>query len=1134
MNLTPEQERAVSERGRDVIVTAGAGSGKTGVLVERYVRLLESHEIEQLAAVTFTDAAAAEMRGRVREAVQHRPGLARHRQHLDRAIIGTIHSLCLQVLRENPVEAGIDPGASVLDENLAQAEVFAACRDAIEAAASGEERGAEAILRLGPYITRLTLPQMVERRDEVERAYEAMGGSSPQEWEAHIKRTLDEFLGPRVSKLRKSLADHRDFLASAQIPGESDTLTPTVTDVLEALEDPLSGTLENLVERLHIAAQIESPGNRGTKGAWIYPPKDVRDSVKAIREAHKSLEPFIWNEADVEALRVLDELRELFRNAVRRYEDEKKELSALDFLDLELKAIQLLRTSPNVAHVYRSTFRHILIDEAQDLNPTQKEFLDLLTGEDANEDKGRPERFFVGDVKQSIYRFRRSDVRLLNRLKSSVEAEGGKPILLNKSFRSHRRLVTATNEVMEGVFGEPEADFEAQMERMEAVRDSAGAAASIEVLQVGRNFSDPDAETKPTASQRARMEAHIVADHIGHLLDERREAWDKNSQEYRPVEPGDIVILLRRMTNAHEYELALEQRQISYRTASGGNLYNRSEIVDLTNLLEWLAEPANSIALVGLLRSPFFAVDDESLIALTESARAARKDSRAPLESSHILASLRNPPAKVKSRTRPLSLHAARVLDQLREESRLATAEQLLESALILTNYEASWAPLRGGDQALANIRQFVGLARELADKSIDEFVGHIHLLRDELGARAPQAALDAVDAVRILTIHSAKGLEFPVVFLADAGTSRVGPWGSSVLWRADKGISMTLERDVSEIDEPRSKPALHNLLKELEDLEDTAESKRLLYVAATRAADLLVVSGVEPTGNTPTWLGAFRDSSAGLDIQVHSPVPVDIDAMRRNSPTQAFVVPRSEDEQPAAAPLLGRRGAIPIRSSTPATGLEHGDGFRFSGRPDPLALIRGTLAHAAIEEWFKADARPDLRESAGRLGARLSDEDLTNLVTDVDGMLDDFDRSDLAATLRDPATRAHFELPFSWAWDGVAVHGSIDLAYEAGGQWHVVDFKTDRVEQGGEGERASAYLTQLGVYAGAIEAATGHRPKTGLMFLRTGTLYWADDADISAAMLTTRERIDGGEVSVGESDDTGESSDEPVIASLP
>ena len=191
--------------------------------------------------------------------------------------------------------------------------------------------------------------------------------------------------------------------------------------------------------------------------------------------------------------------------------------------------------------------------------------------------------------------------------------------------------------------------------------------------------------------------------------------------------------------------------------------------------------------------------------------------------------------------------------------------------------------------------------------------------------------------------------------------------------------------------------------------------------------------------------------------------MPVDIDAMRRNSPTQAFVVPRSEDEQPAAAPLLGRRGAIPIRSSTPATGLEHGDGFRFSGRADPLALIRGTLAHAAIEEWFKADARPDLRELAGRLGARLSDEDLTNLVTDVDGMLDDFDRSDLAATLRDPATRAHFELPFSWAWDGVAVHGSIDLAYVAGGQWHVVDFKTDRVDQGGEGERASAYLTQLG-----------------------------------------------------------------------
>ena len=1130
MNLTPEQERAIGERSRDLIVTAGAGSGKTRVLVERYVKLLEDHSIEQLVAVTFTDAAAAEMRGRVRSAVLEHPELDHHRQHLDRAIIGTIHSLCLQLLRENPVEAGIDPGATVLGENMAQAEILTACRDAIEAAASGEEPGAEAILRLGVYQMRLTLPRLVERRDEVERAYQAMGGESPHEWEAQIRQALDTLLVPRVAELRVSLAEHRQFLAGAQVPGASDTLTPTVSDVLDALKDPLAGTTNDLVERLRAASQIESPGSRGTRDAWLYPPIEVRDAVRAIREAHGTLAPFIWNEADAEALTVLDSLRSLFRSAVRRYEDKKRELSALDFLDLELEAIQLLKTSLNVSSAYSSKFRHILVDEAQDLNPTQDEFLRLLSGLGVQTDAGRPERFFVGDVKQSIFRFRQSDVRILNTLRAEIDPTGGSTIPLNTSFRSHRRLVGAINNVMTEVFGEPQASYEARMEMMKANRDSTGSNASVEVLQIAREFANPDVESKPNSSQRARMEAHVVAGRIRQLLDEGRQVWDKDTKELRPVKPGDIAILMRRMTNTAEYERALEHHQVQYRTASGGRFFNREEIVDLTNLLEWLTEPANSIALVGLLRSPFFAIDDESLIALTESARSARVDARKPLETEHILASLRNPPAGVKHGTRPLCVHAARVLDQLREESRLATSEQLLESALILTNYEASWAPLRGGDQVLANIRQFVGMARVLADKSVDEFVEHIHQLRDDMNARAPQAALDAVDAVRILTIHSAKGLEFPVVFLVDAGTTRVGPPPPGVLWRPDTGISMTLERDISEIDEPRAKPAFYNLLKQIEDLEDEAESKRLLYVAATRAADLLIVSGPEPTGESPTWLRAFIENSVGLDIEVHSPVPVDLEAMRSQAPQRQFEVPSSDQEQLADAPLLGRRGAIPIRSSTPATALEHGDGPGFSGRSDPLALIRGTLAHAAIEEWFKTETRPpDLIELAKHNGARLTEEDLADVVADVNKMLDDFDVSDLASTLRGLGTPPDFEMPFSWSWDGVAVHGSIDLTYEANGEWHVVDFKTDRVEKGREGERAKAYLTQLGVYAGAIEAATGQRPKSGLMFLRTGTLHWAEQAAIDAALKETRSRIDAGEIALDEIDESGEFADEPL-----
>ena len=1129
MNLTPEQEQAVTERGRDVIVTAGAGSGKTRVLVERYVSLLQHHEIDQLVAVTFTDAAAAEMRGRVREAVMDRPELARHVQHLDRAIIGTIHSLCLQLLRENPVEASIDPGATVLDENVAQAEILAACRDAIESAATGEGPGTKALLGLGIYQAQSALPGMVARRDEVLRAYSTMGGDSPEEWGTHIKQELDRFVEPLIDGCRAKLTEHRDFLVGAQVPGEEDALTPTVERVLETLDDLTTGTTEDLLRRLERLSEIGAVRG-GSSKAWSVPAQQVRDVLSTIRTMHQEVAPFLWDDADAESLPVLDSLRDLFLSASKRYEERKRELAALDFLDLELKAIEML-SNESVAAAYRDRLRHILVDEAQDLNPTQYELLDLLAGGKAAGDANarRPERFFVGDVKQSIYRFRRSDVRKLKQLKTEIEAAKGATVSLNTSFRSHERLVDAINGVMTGVLGDASEDYEASMEPMSSDRQAHSNSSPVEILQIASAHKETDGKSAPTQREGRRMEAHVVAQRIKSLIDIKYKVWDRDAGEPRAVEAKDIVILLRSMIHVSEYERALENSNIAYRTASTGDFYNRSEIIDLTNLLEWLAEPANDIALVGLLRSPFFAIDDESLIAL-KGAGGSWFDA------------LRNPPAGVLPQTRPLCIHAARVLDQLREESRLATPEQLLENALILTNYEASWAPLRGSDQVLANIRQFVGMARGLADKSVDEVVEYIRLLRDDLDTRAPQAALDAVDAVRLMTIHSAKGLEFPVVILAETGATQGASRSPSVLWRADKGISLTLEREVEKIDEARSKPAFYSYLAELEKREDQAESKRLLYVAATRAADLVIVTGIEPTGGTPTWLGDFIEFGNLHNVQVVDPVPVDLavttarepgpDGRQRRSrvPGTTFDTPPADSEQPAHAPLLGRRGAIPIRSSTPATAFEDGHGTAFFGRPDPLALTRGTLAHMAIEEWFKSGTRPGLRDLVRRIGTRLSDEEMAALEADVNAMLDDFDTSDLAATLRSPRTRTHFELPFSWEWGGVAVHGSIDLAYETNGAWHVVDFKTDRVENGKEADRASAYLTQLGVYAGAIETATGPRPRMGLMFLRTRTLYWVSESDINTALSATRQKIDDGEIALGETDMTGEFADEPLI----
>ena len=217
MGLTCEQSAIVRDRGRDVLVTAGAGSGKTRVLVERYVSLLGDHRIRDLAAVTFTDAAATEMRERVRREVLTRPELADHRAELDEAVIGTIHSLCRRILREHPVEAAIDPAVRVLPDDEAEFEIITACVDALEEAADTDDHRALAIREIGVYGLTNHLPQMVRRRDEVEAAYRALPGNTPASWAPHVRALLDR--RPRCRRKGPAAARRVGLLARRRSHG---------------------------------------------------------------------------------------------------------------------------------------------------------------------------------------------------------------------------------------------------------------------------------------------------------------------------------------------------------------------------------------------------------------------------------------------------------------------------------------------------------------------------------------------------------------------------------------------------------------------------------------------------------------------------------------------------------------------------------------------------------------------------------------------------------------------------------------------------------------------------------------------------------------------------------------------------
>ena len=1094
MELTEEQRRIVDERRRDVVVTAGAGSGKTRVLVERYLSLLGDHRIPDIAAVTFTDAAAVEMRDRVRREVLARPDLAPHRSELDKAAIGTIHSLCLRVLREHPVEAGIDPGSRVLSDDEAEFETITACVDALEAAADADDHRALALREVGVFALTNRLPQMVARRDEIEEAYRALQGSGP-DWADLIRGRLDADCRTAVEEGRPQLVEWAAWLRGAHAGPGQDALSTRLAEALEALGDPAEGDWDDLMKRaIDAGSKIKLQGGRA--GNWRYPVADVREAMGRLRNTAQQLEKIPrWNEHDGPALEALSSLHSLFGDACARYAARKREMAALDYLDLEIEAARMLRSHPNIAAEYRSRFHHLMVDELQDTNPAQVALLDLLSRDGSAAAPG-PERFFVGDVKQAIYRFRGSDVRNFTRLKSEVESNGAVHAL-GRSFRAHDALVETLNVLFDAVFADARKEYEAPMQTMKG--RGAGPLDPPHLVVMPVSDQTPAGERTGDFDRRL-VEADAVAAEAAALLDGGFEVWDGEAGRRRPARASDVAILLRRLANVHLFEQALESHGVAYRTPAGAGFFTRQEVLDLTNLLGWLAEPDDSIALAGALRSPLFMIDDQSLLALRS-------------EGGSLMEALRDPPEGILEKTRPFCQRAAAVLADLRRATEFDSPDAILERSLALTGFEASWAPLQGGEQALANIRKLVGIARTLSDHSLDELVAYLRRRRDELDAREGLAVLDESDAVRLLTIHGAKGLEFPIVFVPEAHLPSRGSY-DAVRWRAEEGISLTLAPAADAEERRRRRPGFYSYLLERDSLEEEAEHKRLFYVAATRAADRLYVSGDEGArgdGWIVSVLKTFRASRP--DVEVRPAVSVDLKAIASKPAPAVLSIPGEDEEKEFLSTLAARPRVIPLRSSTPVTALRDPAPRRSPGRHgDGLGLFRGSLAHRAIELWFTTGERPPLVRLARTLDEGMDERTAASVGAEVDAMLDLLDASPLAATLREPGTRAHFELPFSWDWDGAPVHGTIDLAYESDGEWRIIDFKTDQVHGGALDEAAAPYLPQLALYASALERATGRRPEAGLLFLRTGDCYAPAARELDEALAEARARIDGGQ----------------------
>ena len=1092
MDLTSEQRMIIEAEASDLAVVAGAGSGKTHVLVERYLQLLRDCSIPQIAAITFTEAAAAEMRERVRRAVMSEPSLEQHRELLDEAAIGTVHSLGLRLLREHPVEAGLDPAAAVLPDDEAELLRRAACIEAIDAAAEADDERTIALRGIGVYHAGLRLPRMVAERDAVASAFAAMGADSTG-WPARVRAILDAHYGPRQTSIREQAQ-----AIAARIRRDADAVSDRLAEIVRDVLAPLSEACEADSWQDFVAFLGDAAAHiRLNVGRRSPPDSDVKNALRELRDelAAEAGRLPAWNEHDEPALEVLAGLRDLFEDAVRRYTAAKQAQGALDYLDLELGAVDLLRDHPDVAVAVRERFRHLMVDESQDINPVQAELIELIAGGDGA--GPRPALFLVGDARQSIYRFRGADVHRFTALQELVARRGGPLLPLSRSFRSHDALVGRINELFGEVFAGTALSLAALPPMTGRPGEAPGDGPYLTLTQVGSEAPDGG---RPREPERRRVEADVIAEEIERLLAEGRLVWDRDDREMRPARPGDIAILLRRFRHVHVFQQALETHGISAATPSGTGFFTRQEVLDCINLLRWLAEPQDDLALSGVLRSPFFALGDDTLLALRERGRP--------------LAALADPPEAIAGEERARCAHAAETLAELRRAAASLPADALLELALERTAFEASWAPLAGGEQARANIRKLLRIVRTLAGHPLSEVVSYLEQRRDDLDPREGPATLDRPDAVQLMTVHGAKGLEFPIVFVPEAHLSSWSTW-DAVRWSRSDGVSVTLERE--EDDNTRPRPGFYAHLQQQDQLEDAEEHRRLFYVAATRAGDYLHVSGDE--ARSGGWLHALRDAHATgalREIELREPVPPDLAAIARRRAPSALQLPATSEEQDYVPPLLERPRVIPLRASTPVTALRppETDPQRYA-RGDGLAALRGLLVHRALEVSGGAPGSLDdaaLADLAREQSERALDEATARaLAGEVREMLDRFTRSPVAAALAAADVERWFELPFAWDWDGVPVHGSIDLVYHDASGWHVIDFKSDRLNGTSAQEAASHYAVQIGLYQRAIESAVGAPASAGLLFLRSGELARPEPAEVEAALAEARERVDAG-----------------------
>jgi ATP-dependent helicase/nuclease subunit A len=1130
MKPTPEQIVAIETQDRALIVEAGAGTGKTWVLVQRFIRLLEMHpqwSLESIIAITFTEKAAREMRTRLRKAIEDKalanPSTAswqNYRLNLDRLQVSTIHSLCARILRENSIAAEIDPLFQVLDEQEAGFVKEQAIEETISALEAENHPALELLASLRIMDLRAEMASMLEKRGTLCQLFRQL--DEPEAlvscWEAglaEMRRSL------WVSQLRDNpnLSAALISLPLISIPHPDDALAGSVLLAQQGCQAFANGDLATAANRwLQIKLTGGKQANWGGKDAL----DGLKSALKALREAAKALEAAgalqEIGQPDEIAAQHLHLWRSLWERLELTYNKLKESQQALDFDDLELFTDRLLHQDPRPQRLqgYLDSIQHLMVDEFQDTNLVQQRIVYALAPID------RPGKLFVvGDAKQSIYRFRQAQVSIFSHTSADIQAvTGAPPVRLSTSFRTHPGLVQATNHLFDLLLrpmGEAHADFEASPGPLTAQREThPELLTSVEMLIL----PSKDSNDKKISSEEARIwEAQWIAQKLIQLKESKIQIWDKAENAYRPFEFRDAAVLFRATTQLPLYEAEFKSAGLPYLTISGRGYYDRPEVQDLIALLAALANPLDDLNLAASLRSPLFSLSDETLYWL----RWHTPDEKLALDPIHFRDALSQPPHTDQPE---LVARARLILDGLWVLSGRVDVWELLRKALDLTGYEVVLAKNDGetGRQR-ANVLKFLSLAREQGGVSISNFLHRLRELKareareGEALGREPESG-----AVQLMSIHAAKGLEFPVLVVADMGRQKRSGFGSPYLLH-DPAFSLVCK--VRDEQGDWQEPAGYSWGKWLYQRMEEAERKRLLYVACTRAADLLILSG--QLGNSDTWLTETMDA---WGIEPDGPedevLHAEHFAIRIFRPGEPEVFPEGSSDAvrktvgfniipQLAQPLPPQPQPYPLAVTRLEQLLTRDDNDLPEVRPALWASQRsdtsirapgfliGNIVHKTLAHWdcltYSDTALFRLLENYARREG-VHPEALTHAVRTSHWMLMNLKQHRLYETVQQAVVKYH-EIPFTLSSPLGTLHGVMDLLYRnLQGDWHVLDWKTEWAPQEKIEENAQRYRLQMAVYAQAAYNHLGTMPDVGLFFLSPKAVEYSFASEVMGNTL--------------------------------